>query len=164
MTTKKTLEINLNIDWVQEMEGLTVEDAIKYMEQAYPKGATLDIEYDYDSKYGKVIVIREETEEEHAKRIQDEINEALKKEQKALERLHREDAMRAKDEARKLVQATNGKLQNAYRELHKHNRHLEDLCNLYLCMLDVQSCGGDVRAVKVCMEQLEFDGAKGETE
>jgi hypothetical protein len=143
-------------DWICALEDKTVEEAIQWLSD-YQRDYVLEVDYNWDSKDGKITVARMETdEEEHARENAAAIAEAKKLADKAVQ----EKAMAAYEESLLQSKVAMDVAVWAYLEKHKDNPRKGDLGNLYRAKINLEQAGhgpGSIAAkgIEECMERLE---------
>ena len=145
---KQQIKEYLYIDWVRELDGLTVPEAITWLLENTPVGCTLDSDY-CDNSY--LITTRCETDEEEAARIAEEEqfqkDRDIKAKLKAQSDAERMERLRVEDV-----------VLHSYLVKHKGNPHIGDMENLFRAMIMLEREGqqGEAMAgLKECLKRLE---------
>ena len=151
---KKKIRTNLDIDWMEALDGLTAEKAIEYLAKL-PGCVELDSDGDYDRTYGVVFDVRYETDHEEAVRMAEESVERARLRKLAAERKKRNDE-RFDAKLERLKGGSDG----LYRYLSKHkgNPQIGDLENLWLSLKSLQESPGSLTAqsnLTECLIELE---------
>lgn len=138
--------------WVHSLDGSTVEEAIIFLQRLDPD-LEMELDYGYEGiDRGDLYDVREETDEEHVKRLEREAYEAAEEVRKAEVR----ERQRQEDFEKKQAQL---KLQNlalhAYLEKHKGNPAIGDLENLFLAMMNLERAGHGEKSTQALREMME---------
>jgi len=148
---KLQIRETLDINWTDALDGSTKAAAIAWLQSNVPDGATLDLEYDYESIYGCAYYIRDETDAEEEARLakeRAEVNERLARERLLLEsNIERMERIKGEDLALYI-----------YLTKHKGNPNIGDLENLFKTAMVLERDGKVGTASNLlweCMARLE---------
>ena len=153
MTKKQITEV-IEADWIVDMEGLSKEEACRYVE-SLPSGVFLDIVHDYDLTYGQLYTLREETDEEETAREAEEKRVEQAKRARDELRLQTEEERVSKLLLLRALSSAGDKVMAEYNEKHKGNPRVGDMCNLYKMILNLEIEGKSVTVLRECLDALE---------
>lgn len=145
--TKKQIREEIETNWIYDMEDMSKEAACEYI-KSLPEGVFLEIRQDYESTYGRLYTLREETDEEETAREAEE-----KARQDARGRWLQEEKNR--EATRRALSYSGDKVMAEYNEKHKDNPRVGDMCNLYKMILNLEIEGKSVDVLRECLNALE---------
>ncbi len=150
---KKIIEEIVAINWQEELEDKSVEDAIQWLSVYTGKGYLMGRDYyGYDGgSYGNFITQREETDEEYSARL---VEEQAKADAKEAEQVRQAYLLQNK------INILKGQdlALSTYLEKHKDNPRIGDLENLFMALAQANMSGATgafVQQLQDCMTALE---------